>query len=79
MGIPVITNRGVGDVEEIVVKYNAGYIVNDFSEESFNKVIEKIIAGNTFDKAGIRNGAKNFYALQTAVERYKNVYHTILG
>ena len=79
MGIPVITNRGVGDVEEIVVKYNAGYIVNDFSEESFNKVIEKIIVGNTFDKAGIRNGAKIFYALQTAVERYKNVYHTILG
>ncbi len=79
MGIPVITNSGVGDVEEIVTKYNAGYVVNDFSESSFNKVIEKIIAGNTFDKDAIRNGAKDFYALQTAVERYKKVYHTILG
>ena len=79
MGIPVITNSGVGDVEEIVIKYNAGYVVNDFSEGLFNKVIEKIIAGNKFDKDVIRNGAEDFYALQTAVERYKKVYHAILG
>lgn len=77
MGIPVITNSGVGDVEEIVTKYNAGYVINDFSDKSFNQVIEKIIAGNTFDKAIIRNGAKDFYALETAVERYQKVYSKI--
>ena len=79
MGIPVITNSGVGDVEEIVKKYNAGYVVNDFTEESFNNVIEKMIAGNPFDKDEIRNGAKEFYALETAVERYRKVYSKILG
>lgn len=78
MGIPVITNSGVGDVEEVVTKYNAGYLVNDFTDKSFSKVIEKIISGNNFDKDKIRNGAKEFYALETAVERYSKVYNKIL-
>lgn len=79
MGIPVITNSGVGDVAEIVTKYNAGYIINDFSDESFNGVIEKIKEGNPFDKALIRAGAKDFYALENAVERYKKVYDKIFA
>jgi glycosyltransferase involved in cell wall biosynthesis len=79
MSIPVITNSGVGDVEEIVTKYNAGYVLNDFTEKSFTDVIEKLIAGNEFNKNGIRNGAKEFYALETAVERYRKVYSKILG
>ena len=79
MGIPVITNSGVGDVTEIVTKYNAGYIINDFSDESFNRIIEKIKEGNPFDKALIRAGAKNFYALETAVELYKKVYEKIFN
>ena len=68
MGIPVITNSGVGDVTEIVTKYNAGYIINDFSDESFNRIIEKIKEGNPFDKALIRAGAKNFYALKDSFQ-----------
>lgn len=78
MGIPVITNGGVGDVAEIVTKYNAGYIVNDFTERSFSNIIEKISSGNIFDKDKIRNGAREFYALETAVERYRKVYNKIL-
>ncbi len=79
MGIPVITNSGVGDVAEIVTKYNAGYLLNDFSEESFTEVIEKINDGNLFDKVLIRAGAKDFYALETAVERYKKIYDHIFA
>lgn len=79
MGIPVITNSGVGDVEEIVTRYKAGYVINDFSNKSFNQVIEKIIAGNNFDKAIIRNGAREFYSLDTAVERYRKVYRKIFA
>lgn len=79
MGIPVITNSGVGDVAEIVTKYNAGYVINDFSDGSFNGVIKKMNGGNLFEKALIRAGAKDFYALETAVERYKKVYDHILA
>ena len=77
MGIPIITNKGVGDVETIVTKYNSGLLVNDFSEKSFTEVIDKIAAGNSFNPDEIRNGAKDFYDLQIAVDRYHDVYTKI--
>jgi len=78
MGIPVITNSGVGDVKEIVDQYHAGYVVNDFSDATFNSVIDKMIAGNAFDAAGIRSGAVEFYSLEKAVELYDEIYNAIL-
>jgi glycosyltransferase involved in cell wall biosynthesis len=79
MGIPVITNAGVGDVEEIVKKYQAGFVLQDFSAESFNEITDKINNGCTFDKEAIRAGAKDFYALEIAIARYKNMYEAILN
>lgn len=79
MGIPVITNSGVGDVEKIVNKYNSGIIVKDFSDKSFSEVANIVASGKSFDKAAIRKGAVEFYALPEAIERYRKVYKTILG
>jgi len=77
MGIPVITNGGVGDVKEVVTKYNAGYVVNDFTDEAFKIVIDKILNGGPLDKIAIRNGAEEFYSLDHAVESYRKVYAKI--
>ncbi len=79
MGIPVITNGGVGDVEDIVTRYQAGYVVKDFTHASYNEVIEKIKTGNTFDKNAIRQGAFDFYALEDALLSYTSVYRQVLG
>jgi glycosyltransferase involved in cell wall biosynthesis len=77
MGIPVITNAGVGDMEAIVIKYNGGYVLHDFSTASFTTVVDKIQKGDSFDKTIIRNGAKDYYALERAVASYKKVYAII--
>ena len=77
MGIPVITNSGVGDVKEIVNRYNAGYVTDDFTDKSFQDIIGKIKEGNSFNKTAIRNGAAEFYSLQNAVEKYRRVYSTV--
>ncbi len=79
MGIPVITNAGVGDVEEIVTRYNAGYVLKDFSDASFKEIADKVSKGNSFDREVIRAGAKDFYALESAIARYKKMYETILN
>ena len=79
MGIPVITNSGVGDVKEIVEKYEAGYVVDDFSESSFTTVIDQVVAGRTFNPLQIRNGAKAFYSLDDALEKYRAVYAKIFA
>lgn len=79
MGIPVITNAGVGDVDHIVSKYNAGIVIKDFTQQAYNIAAEEVISGNQFNAREIRNGAAGFYALNTAVNRYLKVYENILG
>ena len=78
MGIPVITNKGVGDVEEIVSKYQSGFLVNDFSDSSFEEVINQITWGESFNAEQIREGARDFYNVEIAVSRYLNIYNKIL-
>jgi glycosyltransferase involved in cell wall biosynthesis len=77
MGIPVIANSGVGDVAEIIKKYKAGYVIDHFTDEELNKVVNDIAAGNIFNSEEIRKGAFDFYALPEAIERYRAVYAEI--
>jgi glycosyltransferase involved in cell wall biosynthesis len=80
MGIPVITNSGVGDVKEIVEKYDAGYVLDSFSESEMNTVIKKMVSnGIKFDSNKIRAGAVEFYNLDKTVNTYQQVYKKILG
>ncbi len=79
MGIPLITNSGVGDVEAITNKYNAGIIIHEFNEKEFIKVASQVAAGATFNIEEIRQGAKEFYSLEKAVEKYIAIYNSILN
>ena len=79
MGIPLITNGGVGDVEEIVLKYNSGIVLNEFSEAAFESAAQQIVDGQHYDAVAIRQGAKEFYSLGSAIEKYKTIYSRILG
>ena len=77
MGIPLITNSGVGDVETIVGRYNAGIIIQEFSDKEFTAAAEKIASGLLFKSDGIRHGAKEFYSLEKAIEKYIAIYRSI--
>ena len=77
MGIPVITNAGVGDVAEIVHQFEGGFVLNDFSNNSYKKVIDLIVDRKAFNKDKIRNGAQEFYSLENAIQKYLKVYQNI--
>lgn len=79
MGIPLITNSGVGDVEMIVNRYNAGVIIHQFNNREFSGAVEKIASGSSFDNNLIRQGATEFYSLDKAIEKYIAVYNKILN
>jgi glycosyltransferase involved in cell wall biosynthesis len=79
MGIPVITNSGVGDVQEIVEQYNGGFVLDDFTTASFTAIIDEMLAGKAFDATRIRKGATDFYSLDKAVELYTTLYKEVLG
>jgi len=80
MGIPVITNSGVGDMAEIVEKYQAGYVLPDFSEAAMLQIIHSICDHpQPVDAAAIRSGANAYYNLSDAVQSYAAVYRKVLG
>ena len=79
MGIPVITNEGVGDVSMIVKRYNSGIVLNAMNYKTFQETIIKIKSGLEFDKIRIREAAEEFYSLNNAIQNYLKVYRVILG
>lgn len=76
MGIPVIANAGVGDVQEIVEKYQSGFVLEKLNESNYEIIAQKL-STSRFDKNKIREGAKEFYSLEKAVQKYLEVYNKI--
>lgn len=77
MGIPLITNSGVGDVQSIVEKYQSGIVIQEFTAENYKNAVAEISAGKQFDSNHIRQGAKEFYSLESAVSKYISIYNSI--
>lgn len=77
MGVPVICNSSVGDTEEIVLRYHAGMVVNDFTDRTFEKVIADF-QQKQFDSTAITEGANTFFSLSHGVKLYQEVYTKIL-
>lgn len=73
LGIPIICNRGIGDVDAIVEKYNSGMAIE--LNEKFN--IEAIL-NKTFDKTQIVKGAEDYFSLTKGLENYTGIYQEIL-
>ncbi len=80
LGIPVIANSGVGDVKEIVEKYEGGFVLDGFSTAEMEAVVDKMMQpGLKFDQQKIRHGAEDFYDLYKTVDTYTTVYKRITG
>lgn len=79
MGIPVITLAGVGDVKEIITKYNAGIVLESLNILEYEKAAIIIAEKTGFNKEEIMRGAKEYYDLNAAIQKYRYVYKKILG
>lgn len=78
-GIPIVVNRGVGDVAEVVEKYQVGAVIDDFSSASYKKALANL---NDFgDLNGkCREAAKEEFDLEEVGGRkYRLLYKKLLG
>lgn len=83
MGIPVITNCGVGDVADIVARYHSGIVLDQLDEQHFEttamKIAKEISEETVVNSAEIREGAREYYDLDKAVQKYKKIYDEVLS
>lgn len=78
MGIPVVTNSGVGDVKEIVETSQSGFVLEEFTDTAYQAIIDNMLTAS-FDPVSIRKAAHRYYSLHNAVSQYKKVYQALLG
>lgn len=79
MGIPVISNDRVGDVEEVICKSGGGLVIRNFTTEEYEKVTDKIPELLKKDPAEIRNNIRSVFSLDTGTELYSKVYEQIFA
>ena len=74
MGIPVISNSGVGDVDCITQELDAGAVIDLEDPTAFDKVVSEL--DDILAKSGseLRERAREKLGLEVAKERYRQVY-----
>jgi glycosyltransferase involved in cell wall biosynthesis len=80
MGIPVICNREIGDVDDIIINTKGGVLINDFSCDSFENGVENLVNYlSDYSPSEIRERSKKYYDLNDGIEKYKKIYQRLLN
>jgi len=75
MGLPVICNSGIGDVDNIINSSATGYIIKDFTDECFDEAINKLDDFLTISKKHISEQGKKIYSIEEGRLKYLNIYN----
>jgi glycosyltransferase involved in cell wall biosynthesis len=80
MGVPVICNNNVGDVESIVEKGKVGFVLKDFNKAEYEKIINKMLDFLPLaNHKMISNYANHYASLKDGIKKYYEVYVEILN
>ena len=77
MGIPLLVNSKVGDVQEIIEHVRGGFCLQSFDFNSYVKAADFILLYQE-EALKIREKSFEIYSLQKAVDKYELIYKTIL-
>jgi glycosyltransferase involved in cell wall biosynthesis len=75
MGIPVICNAGVGDVDSIVGGNNAGLVIEKMQAQHYRDAIIKLDDLLQTNPEKLRQLATNLFSLEKACKTYRTVYN----
>ena len=77
MGLPVIANSGVGDVDRIIENTKSGILVRAFTNEAYEQATNQIDELLRIPVSTLQNAAQKYYSLEEGVKRYNSVYERI--
>ena len=74
LGIPVISNRGVGDVDQITRDLDAGVLIDLGDPQAFNKLAPELDSIRSKGGHCLRTRTRKRFGLEVAAESYHKVY-----
>ena len=78
LGIPIICNDGVGDVEEIMNNCMPELLIKEFSNKEYQRVIDLILNDYQLDDKKIITTSHQYYSLENGINNYQSIYNSIL-
>lgn len=77
MGIPIVSNPGIGDTDTFIRDNQLGIVVNDYSDTSLSTAAKELLATN-YPKDELRKFAQDHLSLKNGVESYREVYLNLM-
>jgi len=76
MGIPIVTNAGVGDVDSIIENTKCGVVIPNFNEKEYQQAVSNLLENRNLYMSNTVAAATSYFSLQDGVEKYAKVYHS---
>ncbi|PLX23294.1 MAG: glycosyltransferase [Salinivirgaceae bacterium] len=76
MGIPVIANAGVGDLDDLFNHHFPGFLVNEFTNEEYYKAID-VFLNSDLDKVQLRSTSLKYFSLEDGINKYNLIYNQL--
>jgi glycosyltransferase involved in cell wall biosynthesis len=76
-GLPIVANRGVGDVDSTIEKNSVGVIVDSFDTESYIKGLQEAFALTGTSERAKLAAAREFDLQSVGGERYRRMYRKL--
>ena len=74
LGIPVISNKNIGDIDSIIQKLNAGIAIDCKNKSEINNCIKNISRIIQLGGNDLRERSRKFFGLEFAKKQYLNIY-----
>ena len=78
LGIPIVCNNGVGDVEKVMKECMPELLLNEFNDQEYERIINIILTNYKVKSKRIIQTAQKYYSLTSGVKKYTDIYNQIL-
>lgn len=74
MGVPIVTNTGVGDIDWFASQYDAAIVMKDFGAQETARAIASLPELDRLPPSKIRLTASDCFSLESGVQAYHRIY-----
>jgi glycosyltransferase involved in cell wall biosynthesis len=78
-GIPIIGNRGVGDMADLIERYNVGVVIENGEVTSIEKALKQLdeLIGDEDLTSRCRLAAEEYFSADKGAESYRKIYQAL--
>jgi glycosyltransferase involved in cell wall biosynthesis len=78
LGIPIITNRGVGDVERVMKENPLGILIQEFNSLAYGSALKELEQRHSMEKHKTRQLACEYFSLDRGIAIFDAIYQKLL-